>query len=156
MSLKLRIEDKDDLAVVSAHLQDAILRVGDIAHLPRSRRIALSANRFCWEDVAGVRSAKGKITRRVNCGVHFDHVLKVAARHIDQTDTEALLYLLAAEFKSEDGVSGQILLTFAGGGSLRIDVECLEGGMSDRGEPWLTENCPAHDLGAEVEGAGRP
>ena len=145
MALKFRLDDQEDMKVASAHLQDALLRVGDIAYLPRNRRIALSANRFCWEDVAGDVLRKGKITRRVNCGFHFDHVTGVAAQNVDQSDPEALLYLLTMEFKPTDDVSGEVKLTFAGGAALRISVECLEGAMADRGEPWLTDNQPKHE-----------
>jgi len=141
--LKLRAEDQDDLGVFSAHLQDAILRVGDIIYLPKTRRLALTLNRFCWE--CPVEKLDGReVYRRVMCGLHFEGVLSVQAKAIDRGNPEGLLYLLAVKFESGPK-GGTIALELAGGASIRAEVEAIEAGLSDLSAGWLTESKPRHD-----------
>lgn len=141
--LKLFAEDAEDLAVLSAHLQDAILRVGDIIYLPKARRLALTLNRFCWERPAEKLDGRD-VYRRINCGVHFDGVTAVQAKGIDRANPEGLIYLLAVKF--EPGPKGgTIALEFAGGATLRAKVEGVEASVRDFGAGWLTESKPRHD-----------
>jgi hypothetical protein len=154
MTLKLRFEDAEDLKVISAHLQDALVRVGDIAYLARKHRLALSLNRFCWETVPA-RVAGHDAYQRVIAGLHFDGVLGVKARGFDCTDTEALLCLLAIEPKLDAEGAGRVEFVFAGGASLLLNVECLDGALTDLGEPWLTDLRPAHEDAAPSVAGGR-
>lgn len=143
MGLKLIAEDAEDLKVIAAHLQDALVRVGDIAYLPRHRRLAISLNRFCWE----ARPAKvgGKDAyARVTAGLHLDGVLGVKARGMDQKNLEGLLYLLSIEAKVDETGAGVINFVFAGGATLQAEVECIDATLADRGEPWLTDAKPEH------------
>ncbi|HXZ68283.1 MAG TPA: DUF2948 family protein [Alphaproteobacteria bacterium] len=151
MALKLVAEDTEDLKVISTHLQDALVRVGDIAYLPRHHRLAISLNRFCWE--AQPSKVGGKVAyARVTSGLHFDGVLGVKARGMDQKNLEGLLYLLSIEPKVDVSGAGVIDLVFAGGATLQAQVECIDATLTDRGEPWLTEQKPGHEEAAP--GAG--
>lgn len=140
--LKLVALDKDDLAVMSAHLQDAVLKVGDMAWLPRETRFALVANRFDWE------SAGGPQPRRRRTGLHFDRVLRVRRARIKAEEPDAVLNLLAVTFEETDAPSGRVTLVFSGGGAVQLEVECLEAAMQDLGPVWETRATPRHATGA--------
>jgi Protein of unknown function (DUF2948) len=145
--LKLAAFDADDLAVVSAQLQDAVLTVGNITYLPRKQKLALVVNRFDWED-AGGRNAPP--FRRRLAGLQIARVRSVRCRNIRQNDKDAVLMMLSVGFEPRDPPSGEIVLTFAGGGDLRLDVECIEAMLEDLGPEWQTAAKPAH----ETSGAG--
>ncbi len=140
--LKLAALDEDDLSVISAHLQDAVLRIGDIRYLAGEQRFVMVANRFDWDGVPdkGKRSAM-----RRRCGLHFNRVLTVQSQMIKQGAEEAILSLLAIAFKSGDEApAGTVELTFSGGGSIRLGVECIEASLEDLGPMWETANVPDH------------
>jgi hypothetical protein len=139
-ALKLMALDEEDLAVVSAHLQDAVLKVGDMTYLPREKRFALVANRFAWE---AVRGPKGE---RRRTGLSFARVLKVQRSRVRAEDPDAVLNLLAVTFTPGDAPSGHVTLVFSGGGAVRFQVECLEAELRDLGPAWETPNRPLHDL----------
>jgi hypothetical protein len=137
--LKLVALDAEDLAIVSTHLQDAVLRVGDIVFLPKERRFAIEVRRFDWE--AGFDQPP---QRRLTC-MHFDQVKAVRVRGIDQTKKDAVLNLLAISFDETDAPSGTATLIFADGGAIQIDVECVELQMKDVGPVWAADGRPMHD-----------
>jgi hypothetical protein len=139
--LKLVALDADDLAVMSAHLQDAILKVGDLTYLPDQNRFALAARRFDWE--APAREPRRRLT-----GLHFERVLSARVRGIDRNRPDEVLALLAVIFKATDAPSGTVELTFAGGPTIQLDVECLEAQMKDLGPVWGAERRPAHEESA--------
>jgi len=141
--LKLRVEDAEDLAALSLHVQDAILRVSDMHRLTRRKRFALLLNRFRWEE-AGKRFGP-KPRERVRAGLHFDFVSNVRVQGIAQDRKTDFLVLLAATFEPKDEPAGTILLRFAGGGTLALDVECIDGALVDIGAPWRTANRPRHE-----------
>jgi hypothetical protein len=145
--LRLKAEDAEDLEIVSAHLQDAIAQVGDIAYLPSKRRFALVLNRFMWEDLQGGEKTMGSY-RRVRTGLHFDSVLKVKAQNIRQDTKEAVLELLSLRFEPATDGAGSVTLVFSGGGAIRLEVECLDAEISDISEPWSTKNKPGHETQA--------
>ncbi len=134
--LKLAALDADDLAVISAQMQDAVLRVGDITHLKARRQFALLANRFAWES--------GERQRR-RTGLHFDRVASVKVQNIRQDDADAIIALLAITFEQSAPPSGAITLAFAGGGTIRLEVECIEASLKDLGPAWATANQPSHE-----------
>lgn len=144
--LKLVALDSDDLAVVSAHLQDAVVRVGDLAFLPGERRFALLARRFDWEAPAG------EPPRRRLAGMHFERVLAVRLRGIDRARAEASLNLLAVTFEESDGPAGTATLVFSEG-AIQLDVECIEAQMKDLGPVWEAESRPGHEALALAERA---
>jgi hypothetical protein len=140
--LKLVALDADDLAVISAHLQDAVLKVSDLAYLPRERRFALVARRFDWE----TPTREGP--QRRLAGLHFDRVLSARTRGLDRADQGAVLSLLAVTFEPGEAPSGAVTLVFAGGGAVRLEVECIEAQMRDLGAAWRASGRPSHDLDA--------
>lgn len=136
--LKLVALDADDLAVMSAHLQDAVLKVGDMAWLPGENRFALVANRFDWEN------ATARQPRRRRTGLHFDRVLRVRRARIRADAPDAVLNLLAVTFEETDAPSGRVTLVFSGGAAIQLEVECLEAAMKDLGPVWETKSRPDH------------
>jgi len=136
--LKLVALDPEDLAVISAHLQDALLRVGDMIYLPKERRFALQVRRFDWE------AKPDTPQRRLTC-MHFEHVTGVRVRGIDQAQKDTVLNLLAISFEERDAPSGTATLIFADGGAIQVDLECIEMQMKDIGPVWAAESRPAHE-----------
>jgi hypothetical protein len=136
--LKLAALDADDLAVISAHLQDALLRAGDLAYLPKERRFALVARRFDWGAPDGVPP------RRRLTGLHFERVLGVRARGVPRDEPNTVLSLLAVTFEPGEAPSGTATLVFAGGAAIRLDLECIEAAMRDLGPVWQAESRPSH------------
>jgi Protein of unknown function (DUF2948) len=141
--LRLVALDQEDLAIISAHLQDAIVRVGDIAYLPNEQRFAIAARRFDWE--VGPREAP----RRRLTGLHFERATAVRTRGIDPSRQDTVLELLAITFEERDPPSGTATLIFADGGAIQIDVECIEMQMKDLGPVWEAESRPVHKIDAE-------
>lgn len=142
--LKLVALDQDDLTVISMHLQDAIVRVGDIAYLPKERCFAIVARRFDWE------TQPDKAPQRRLTGMHFQQVKGVRVRGIDQSNKDAVLNLLAISFEEHDAPSGTATLIFAEGGAIQVDVDCIEMQMKDLGPVWAAESRPTHaDTSAE-------
>ena len=137
--LKLAVLDADDLAVVSAHLQDAVAKVGDMAYLPREKRFAMLVNRFDW-----TATGEGEPLRRRRAGVHFERVLKAHTRGFDLGDQEAILNLLAVEFEKRNPPSGLVTLNFSGDAAIRLEVECLEAALTDLGPAWSARRRPRH------------
>lgn len=148
-TVKLQAEDAADLEVMAAHLQDAILRVGDFVWLAKHRRFAGIGTRFCWElvDVEKGEPKRGKSFYRTRAGFHFDSVLDVKARGFDQSDAEAFLVVLGMVFEPGDDGAGTVRLEFGGGAELALEVECLDASMSDQSAPWPTDQLPAHEEG---------
>ena len=143
--LRLLAHDEEDLEILSAHLQDSVIRVGDMAFLPRARRFVALVNRFCWEsehDEAGP-------CQRMRAGLHFDGVLRVKTRRIRQDDPDAVLELLAIRFTRQEDGAGAIDLFCAAGGLIRLEVECIDATLSDIGAPWPAKARPVHDLEAK-------
>ncbi len=143
--LNLIIQDSDDLQIVSAHLQDAIARVGDITYIPGERRFVVMLNRFRWELSAAGSNGNPK-NERVRTGLHFDDVIAAKVQGVSRANDEAVLELLAMNFEESDAPAGNITLTFSGGGAIRLDVDCLEGQMHDVSDPWPAQGRPEHAL----------
>ncbi|RXF73687.1 DUF2948 family protein [Hansschlegelia zhihuaiae] len=136
--LRLVALDPEDLEILSAHLQDFVARVGDLAWLPREKRFAFVGNRID-------RRVDGEVRRRRTAG-HFDRVTKVSARGVDRSQADTVLNLLAVTFSPAEEPSGAVELHFSGGASLRLDVECIEAQVVDLGPVWAAKAAPAHDL----------
>ena len=139
--LRLRAADGDDIAVLSACLQDAVVPVADMAYLPGEARFVMVANRFRWED-AGSEDIEGKIYERVHCGICFDTVTAVRQKGLDRTRRSQILSLLALE-----SGEGYIELVFAAGVVIRLEVAQIMCHLDDIDEPWPTQWRPAHRLG---------
>ncbi|HKD27415.1 MAG TPA: DUF2948 family protein [Xanthobacteraceae bacterium] len=138
--LKLVALDRDDLEVVSTHLQDATLTVGDVRWRPTEKRLVMSLARFDW---AGSLGESAQFQRR-RTALRFDRVNAIKCRNVDCKDKQAMLNLLAIEFDESDPPGGVVTLICSGGAALRLDVECLECELVDLGPVW-TETCrPIH------------
>ena len=131
--LRLLAEDADDLHIISAALQDAILRPVDIVWEPQARRVTLALSRFCWE-CGGTR---------VMAAMQFGDVLSVKSRRLPRGPEHAL-ELLALDFVPGEAPGGRVIMMFAGGGDLRIDVECLDAVLTDLSERWPAKVAPTH------------
>ena len=140
--LRLSALDAEDLGIISAHLQDAVLKVGDMNFQPGAHRFSLVANRFDWVDSQG--RTQGPY-RRAQVGVTFDRVEAVRFSNINRSKPEAVLELLAIGFEQDEAPSGVILLEFAGGGVVGLEVECIEVRLEDLGPVWETKSRPTHD-----------
>lgn len=138
--LKLAALDAEDLAVISAHLQDAVLRTGDLAWLPAEHRFVLVVRRFDWA------VAPGEAPRRRLAGVHFDRVNGVKTRGITPgAASDETLSLLAVTFEETEAPSGHATLVFSGGAAIRLDLECVEVRMRDLGPIWEADGTPDHE-----------
>lgn len=135
--LRLLAQDADDLAIISAALQDAVLKVGDINLEPRARRLTLALNRYRWEAGGG---------QRVRSGLQLAGVLEVKARKIRREARDAVLEILAITFEPGEPPGGVITISCAGGGDLRVTVECIEAVLADVSQPWPTPRSPAHEV----------
>lgn len=138
--LRLVAFDAEDLAVVSAHLQDAIVKVGDLTYVPERNRFALVARRFDW--CCGENDP-----RRCLSGLRFDRVLAARTRGIDLKHADGILSLLAVRFAETTAPSGSATLVFAGGAEIELELECLEARLQDLGAAWSAKSRPGHDLG---------
>jgi len=142
-ALKLRAEDEEDLAVISAVLQDALVAVSDMAYLPDERRFVLVANRFRWEPPMG--GPRRDFERRLS-GFRADEVVAVRRRGFHPRDGDRLLVLLAIRADP-----GALLLDFAGGASIRLEVGRILCHLDDLGEPWRTRWRPRHPVENDVK-----
>ena len=143
--LRLIALDVEDLAVLSAHLQDAVLRVGDMLYLPQQQRFALALHRFDW-----LASATGA-TQRCQTGLHFDRVTTVARHGFRQDRPDDILNLLSVTFVPGEQPSGDIVLTFSGGCAVKMAVECIEARMSDLGPRWAARHAPGHKASTDAD-----
>ncbi|HEY8616044.1 DUF2948 family protein [Phenylobacterium sp.] len=135
--LRLLAQDEQDLAVISAALQDAVAKVGDIQFEPKARRLTIAFNRFRWE------AGKGE---RVRAALQLGGVLKVQTRKIRRDAPGAVIEILALTFEPGEAPGGVITLSCAGGGDLRASVECIEAVLADVSKPWPTPRTPTHEV----------
>lgn len=140
--LKLIALDADDLAIVSAHVQDAVTKVGDLTYQAAEKRFIVPMHRFVWEIDAG-KFRKPHNERR-NSVLHFERVLGARTIGIDRNKKNDVLELLAVRFEPAAEPAGTIELTFAGGGAIRLDVEVIEARIADLGGAWEASSRPRH------------
>jgi hypothetical protein len=144
VELKLVALDKDDIEVVSAHVQDALVRVGDIFWRPNEHRFVMALNRFDWISATDAKTGAKADYRRCRTALRFERVLGCKYRNLDQAAKDARLNLLAVEFSESDAPGGVVSLIFSGGGVIRLEVECLEAELADLGEVQAAALCPDH------------
>jgi len=148
--LKLLALDEQDLQIMSAHLQDAVLRVEDIAYVPSEQRFAMIANRFDWESADDAHGARNKKRfQRRRSALRFERVLGVQLQGVKQNVKNAVLELLAVQFEAQHQPEGHVTLVFAGGAAIRLHVECIEAEMRDLGPVWKTRLKPEHEDAGE-------
>lgn len=140
-SLKLVALDEDDLEIVSAHLQDSVLKAGDLVYRPAEKQFAMAVNRFVWEAKRRLLQRGGERRRSL---VHFDRVLSVKRVGFDPSREEDVLSLLALRFVPGEAPAGTIEIVFSGGAAIRLEVECIEARLTDTAAAWETPSRPAH------------
>ena len=132
--------DRDDLEVVSTHLQDALVKVSDIMWRPQEKRLVVSLSRFDWLSA----QAEKPEWRRCRSALRFERVNSCKCRSVNPHGKEDVLNLLAVEFSETDPPAGAVTLIFSGGGALRLEVECLEAELVDLGPSWAATDRPVH------------
>lgn len=142
--LKLIALDDDDLKVVSAHLQDALIRTEDIAFLPKEQRFAVLMNRFDWLGAEDDGTEPDAGYNRRQCALRFEKVKHVQFRHLALGERSEMIELLAVRFEPGEAPSGAIILTFAGGPAIKLHVDCIEAELRDLGPSWQTPHKPRH------------
>jgi hypothetical protein len=141
--LKLVALDEEDLRIVSAHVQDAVMKVGDLEFLPSLKRFIVPMNRFVWEGKS--RFFRPRPQRR-NSVLHFDRVLNAKTSGIASDRPAEILSLLAISFVPMDAPAGIVELIFSGGGAIMLDVECVEARLADLGGAWQASSRPYHKV----------
>jgi hypothetical protein len=140
--LKLIALDSEDLGVISAHCQDAVVKVGDIGYLPAEHKVVLTMNRFVWGSEA---HQKGTPERR-QAVLHFSRVLGVQTAGIDRRKGDQILSLLAMTFTPNQAPSGTVELVFSGNAGMRLTVECIEAQLADMAAAWQARARPDHGV----------
>jgi hypothetical protein len=133
--LKLSARDAADLAVVSTMVQDALTRARDMTYQEHERRFLVLLDRFMWERDDG-DPVEGKLYNRVRSVIH--------TLNLDMTARDEVLELLTVAAPENSEASANVELVFAGGGVIRLDVDCIECRLTDRGRPWMTRRRPVH------------
>jgi hypothetical protein len=136
--LRLQADDAEDLSVISAQMQDAVLKRADMQYDKKRRRFALVANRFAWEVLPN--------RERRRTGLHFDDVTSVKAHGFEPAQASAVLSVLAITFEPKDDLKGNVLISFAAGKQIKLEVDCLNVTMDDLGGAWATDHVPNHDV----------
>lgn len=150
--LKLIALDAEDLGIISAHLQDAVLRVGDMVYLPDEKRFVALANRFDWAKAKVPPQTSRKTSsdsfERHRAGLRFERVNSAKVQGFDFKDKKAALALLAVTFEpassQNETPEGDVTLTFSGGAAIRLSVECIEAELKDLGAAWTAKRSPEH------------
>jgi|TARA_B100001059_G_C17790631_1_gene559929 hypothetical protein len=140
-NLKLIARTEEDLRVVSAHLQDSIASISDIAHLKKNKIFLLQLNRFMWEDVEKGVFRKNKRIRTI---LKFENILEVTSMNINQLKKDNFLDFLAIEINKMPDNNYEMKIVFAGNSIIKIISEVIEVTLDDQGEAWDTKNKPRH------------
>ncbi|WP_425040630.1 DUF2948 family protein [Primorskyibacter sp. S187A] len=143
--LNLGALDADDLGVISALVQDAVFPVTEMTWNAKQRRFALLLNRFRWEDLPKAER-RGRKPERVQSVLVMENVMRVASSGVDRADKDIILSLLALEFEAGEDGTGALIVTLAGDGAIRLDVEALEVTLKDVTRPYLAPSgqAPRH------------
>ena len=142
-NLKLIARTEEDLRVVSAHLQDAISNISDIASLKKNRIFIMQLNRFMWEDVEKGVFRKNKRIRTI---LKFDNVMRVYSKNIDLTKKDKFLDFLTIETNQMPDKNYEMKIVFAGDSVIKVISEVIDVTLDDQGEAWDTKNMPKHKV----------
>ena len=142
-NLKLVAKTKDDISVLSAHLQDSIVNVSDIAKLEKNKILLIQLNRFMWEDVEKGVFRKNKRIRTV---LKFENVINAHSKNINQSKKDKFLDFLTIETNLMPDNNYEMKIVFAGDSIIKIIAEVIEVTLDDQGEAWDTKNKPKHKL----------
>lgn len=144
--LKLLALDGEDLRIISAHVQDAVMTVGDMRYLKKEKRFVLTMNRFDRqnETESAKNAARKRDHVRRRAVLHFDRVMGVKEKNIKARSPDTVLNLLAVTFNEVNAPAGEVTLVFSGDGAIRLSVECLEARLGDLDAAWSTQHAPDH------------
>jgi len=142
-NLKLLATSDEDLRIVAAHLQDAIVLIEDIANLKKNRIFLIQLNRFMWEDVEKGVFRKNKRIRTV---LKFDNVINVLSKNINKKKNKNFLDFLTIESNLLSDKSYEIRLIFSGNAVIKIKTEIIDVTLDDQGSPWESKTQPKHDF----------
>ena len=142
-NLKLIARTEEDLRVVSAHLQDAIVNISDIANLEKNKIFLMRLNRFMWEDVEKGVFRKNK---RISTIIKFENVIKVHSKNINQKKKDKFLDFLTIETNKMPDNNYEMKIVFSGDLIIRVISEVIEVTLDDQGEAWDTKNMPKHKV----------
>lgn len=141
-ALKLVALDEEDIRIVSAYVQDAVMKTSDLEYFGRDKRFVVAMNRFAWEKIGGFFNRHNERHRAV---LHFEQVLAVKSSGIPRGNAEQVLSLLAVRFEPGQAPGGIVELVFSGGGAIRLDVEYIEAQLADLGAAWQASSRPIHN-----------
>jgi hypothetical protein len=142
-NLKLLATSDKDLRVISAHLQDSIVALNDIANLKKNRILLIQLNRFMWEDVEKGVFRKNKRIRTV---LKFDNIISVLSKNINPKDDKHFLEFLTIESNLLPDKSYEIKLIFSGNMIIKINAEVIDVTLDDQGSPWESKAAPKHNF----------
>ena len=142
--LNLGAMDGDDLNVLSSLAQDAVFPITEMTWQPKQRRFAILLNRFRWED-KDAAERRGRSYERVQSMLVVDGVTRVSSQGIDRSDKDVILSLLSVSFEETEAPSGFVVLTLAGDGAIRLEVEALEVTLRDVTRPYRAPSRKAPD-----------
>ena len=140
-NLKLIARTEDDLRVVSAHLQDAIVNTAEIASLEKNKIFLMQLNRFMWEDVEKGVFRKNKRIRTI---LKFENVIKAVSKNINQSKKDNFLDFLTIETNQMPDNNYEMIIVFSGDSIIKVISEVIEVTLDDQGEAWDTKNMPKH------------
>ncbi|MEM9523058.1 MAG: DUF2948 family protein [Pseudomonadota bacterium] len=143
--LRLKAQDQEDLRIISSLVQDAVFPVAEMSWRPRQRRFAILLNRFRWEDAMGA-APRLRGFQRVQSVLVAESVLKVTSQGMDRRSKDLVMSLLNVAFTPHEDGMGDIVLTLAGDGALRLSVECLDLSLKDVTRPYVAPSgqAPRH------------
>ena len=140
--LRLLAASAEDLEVISAAIQDSVVKAGNLKYEAKHRRFALEINRYRWE----LGTKKGHEGARVRSLLALDGVLSVKTRAVSKADPELILSLLQITFTPDaEPPGGKVTLLFAGDGEIVLNVEVLDVTLLDSDYIWPTRNMPGHE-----------
>jgi len=145
--VRIKAESDADLQIISTLVQDAVGQNSEVSWMPRHRRFVLMLNRFRWEDKNSA-SSQGRPFERVQSMLVISDVLKAAADGIDSRDKESIFSVLSIGFEPEKDGAGELVITLAGDGAIRLKVECLDVCLTDMSRPYKAraKSAPDHKL----------
>ena len=142
-NIKLIGRNQEDLEVLSAYLQDSIIKVKDIVFLKQNRTFVMIVNRFMWEDAEKKSFGKSK---RIRCAVKFEEVIKVESKNINQKNKNKILECLAIKCSSSFDEIYNIKIYFSGGGTITMISDVIDIVLDDLGKPWNVKHVPIHKI----------
>jgi hypothetical protein len=144
--LGLQAMDCEDLGVIAAAMESAVVRIADISYMAKARSFEMMTNRFVWEDA--LRDDPGAKYKRIRCGLVVRDVKHITRRGFDPSDSKGVMELLTIECEAREDAAATLTMIFAGDAAIRLDVECVDVTLKDIGEPWPARRKPEHDRDA--------